>query len=190
MGVASTAETSDESLLERFVTGDERAFTQLYRRHARYLAGVARRLMGDELELDEVVQEAFLALRAQAEEIRDPGAVRGWLVRVAVRSATKRLTKRRRRRLLLASQPPPRGATDPAADHELRALFLALEGLPPKLRVPWVLHRVEGETLPRTAELVEVSLATVKRRIADADARLRARLGVAPGRLQRVFGHS
>ena len=63
MGVASTAETSDESLLERFVTGDERAFTQLYRRHARYLAGVARRLMGDELELDELEPPPICALR-------------------------------------------------------------------------------------------------------------------------------
>jgi RNA polymerase sigma-70 factor (ECF subfamily) len=173
---------SDEELVTRLCAGDERAFTQLYRRHARYIAGVARRLMGDELELDEVVQEAFLALRDQAPSIQERARVRAWLVRVTVRGATKRLEKRRRRRRLLAAQPPPRRSTDPVADHELRALFEVLERLAPTLRVPWSLHRIEGETLPRTAELCEISLATVKRRVAKADARIRKALGREEGR--------
>lgn len=166
----------DEWLVAQLVRGEERALTQLYRRHARYVAGVARRLMGDELELDEVVQEAFLALRDRAHTIEQPARVRGWLVRVTVRGATKRLEKRRRRRRLLAAQPPPRASTDPSIDHELWALWQVLARLPPKERVPWSLHHVEGETLPRTAELCEVSLATVKRRIAKADRRIRAAL--------------
>ena len=167
----------DERLVARLQAGDDRALTQLYRRHARYIAGVARRLMGDELELDEVVQEAFIALRARVHTLQEPSRVRAWLVRVTVRGATKRLEKRRRRRRLLAAQPPPRRSTDPVADHELRALFEVLERIPPKLRVPWSLHRIEGETLPRTAELCEVSLATVKRRIGKADGRIRSALG-------------
>lgn len=166
----------DAVLVERARTGDERAFAQLYRRHARYVAGVAYRLMGDELELDDVVQEAFLALRESLDALREPAHVRYWIVRVAVRSAKKRMERRRRRIRLLSSQPPPPIASDPALDDELRALFEALATLSPDLRIPWTLHKIEGETLPRVAELCEVSLATVKRRVAEAEERLGRKL--------------
>ncbi len=166
----------DALLVERARGGDERAVAQLYKRHARYLAGVVYRLMGDELELDDVVQETFLALRDQLAELREPERVRFWIVRVAVRSAQKRMERRRRRFRLLSSQPPPPVASDPALDEDLRALFEALSTLPPELRIPWALHKIEGQTLPEVADLCEVSLATVKRRIADADARLERRL--------------
>lgn len=175
-GVVELVPESDDILVERARAGDERAFAQLYRRHARYVAGVVYRIMGDELELDEIVQDTFVALRDQLHELREPGHVRTWIVRVAVRLSRKRLERRRRRSRLLAWQPPPPFASDPAIDHELRALFEALATLPPDLRIPWTLHKMEGETLPRVAELCETSLATVKRRIAEAQRMLSRRL--------------
>jgi DNA-directed RNA polymerase specialized sigma24 family protein len=48
--------------------------------------------------------------------------------------------------------------------------------LPGKLRVPWVLNRIADETLPEVATLCDTSLATVKRRIAEAEKRLKRRL--------------
>lgn len=167
---------ADAVLVERARAGDERAFAQLYRRHARYVAGVVYRLMGDELELDDVVQDTFVSLRSQLMDLREPEHVRTWVVRVAVRLARKRLERRRRRSRLLSRHPPPPSLSDPSVDHELRALFDALATLPPELRVPWSLNKIEGETLPRVAELCETSLATVKRRIAEADRRLSRRL--------------
>lgn len=169
-------------LVERARAGDERAFAKLYRRHAPYVAGVVYRLMGDELELDEIVQDTFVELRDQLGELREPGHVRTWIVRVAVRMSRKRLERRRRRSRLLAGQPPSPVASDPTLDQELRALFDALATLPPELRIPWTLHKVEGETLPKVAELCETSLATVKRRIAEAQRMLSRRLdGDGPG---------
>lgn len=173
----SPASEDDGVLLTRIRRGDERAFAQLYRRHARYLAGVVYRLMGDDMELDDVVQETFLSLRDRLEELREPDRVRFWLVKVAVRGANKRLLRRRRRWSILSAQPPPPVATDPEAGSELRELYVALASLPPKLRVPWTLHEIEGETLPRVAELCDTSLATVKRRVKQARERLERRLG-------------
>ena len=54
--------------------------------------------------------------------------------------------------------------------------------MPADLRIPWVLHRVERLSLPETAAACEVSLATVKRRIADAEARIERRLGPTEAR--------
>jgi len=50
----------DALLLAQAADGNERAFTQLYRRYARYVAAIAYRVMGSDAELDDVVQEAFL----------------------------------------------------------------------------------------------------------------------------------
>jgi RNA polymerase sigma-70 factor (ECF subfamily) len=60
---------------------------------------------------------------------------------------------------------------------ELRAVYVMLEQLPADVRVPLVLHRVEGFGLEEVATLMGVSLATVKRRIADGQAALDERFG-------------
>ena len=63
--------------------------------------------------------------------------------------------------------------SEPSARDEVHALYRALGRLPDKLRIPWVLHHIEGETLPAVAELCDSSLTTVKRHIAAANKRLR-----------------
>jgi len=59
--------------------------------------------------------------------------------------------------------------SDPAQQQEVHALYRALEQVPPKHRVAWTLHRVEGFTLPEVADQCEASLATVKRWVAKVD---------------------
>ena len=71
-------------------------------------------------------------------------------------------------------------ASDPRDRQAVDELYEALDGLAADVRIPWVLHRVEQMTLPEAAEACEISLATVKRRIKEADERLERRLGAAP----------
>lgn len=68
-------------------------------------------------------------------------------------------------------------ASDPRDRQPVDELYEELERLSPDLRIPWTLHRVEQLTLPETARACELSLATVKRRIAEAEERLERRLG-------------
>ena len=58
----------DAALVARAAAGDDRAFGLLYRRHARYVAGVVFRLLGDESELDDVVRQALHLLRVAGPE--------------------------------------------------------------------------------------------------------------------------
>jgi RNA polymerase sigma-70 factor (ECF subfamily) len=171
----------DATLVARAVAGDERAFTALYRRHARYVAGVAYRLMGDESELDDIVQETFVAASAGLARLTDRAAVRPWLVTIAVRSVSKRIARRQRRRWLasLLGRTEP-SASPPAVEGEAYALYEALGDLSSDLRVPWALHAIEGMTLPDVAARCDVSLATVKRRIKDAS-ELLAKRGIKMG---------
>lgn len=104
--------------------------------------------------------------------------VRAWLVTVAVRR-TRRVLARRRRRMMFAFWSvdfAPR-ASDPRDRAAVDELYDVLSRVTADLRIPWVLHRIEHLSLPETAAACEVSLATVKRRIADAEERIERRLG-------------
>ena len=163
----------DAALVADAVGGSERAFAALYRRHARYVAGVVYRLLGTDAELDDVVQETFCDAMNALASLKDPAGIRAWLARIAVRRVHKRLAKRRRWRWFVgqAEHVTPT-VSDPAMRQEVDALYRALEELPPKLRIPWMLHALEGETLPDVAAACDISLATAKRRIAEAAERI------------------
>jgi len=145
----------------------------LFRRYASYVAAIAYRLLGRDEEVDDTVQEVFLAAHRGIRSLRDPDAVKGWLARVAVRSARRKLRKRRLRAFLGLDDTSATGTViDPAASPEQKALlarvFRALDGLPANERIAWSLRHVEGEPLESVAALSGCSLATAKRRIAAA----------------------
>jgi RNA polymerase sigma-70 factor, ECF subfamily len=161
----------DGVLLAQAAGGSDRAFTQLYRRYARYVAAVAYRVMGSDAEIDDVVQEAFLDAARSLDSVREVAGLRAWLGRITVRRVHKRLARRRRFRWLLREQQNTAIAvSDPSLRTRVTDLYRALDGLSPKMRIPWVLHNVEGETLPDVAAMCDISLATAKRRIAVAAA--------------------
>lgn len=173
--LAECVPDDDATLVARFVEGADRAaFDALYDRHVRYVAGVAYRLLGDDAELNDVLQETFLAALETMPKLRNPERVRSWLVGIAVRRVQRRL--RWKTRWALARRlfgPSAANKSDPEDRAEVDALAEALSSVAPKFQTPWVLHHVEGETLPAVAEIEGVSLATIKRRIAKAEAQIR-----------------
>ncbi len=178
--LAQPAPEDDATLVARFAAGEVVAFDQLYDRHVGYVAGVAFRLLGDQRELNDVLQETFLAALETMDKLREPARVRAWLVGIAIRRVRRRLYKRARwafiRRVLGAGAPV---ASDPEDRARVDELGRALSSVDPKFQTPWVLHHVEGETLPVVAEIEGVSLATIKRRIARADVEIRRLLDEA-----------
>jgi|HubBroStandDraft_1064217.scaffolds.fasta_scaffold119809_2 RNA polymerase sigma-70 factor (ECF subfamily) len=167
----------DETLVAQAVAGSERAFAALYRRHARYVAGVVYRVMGSDADLDDVVQEAFVDASRALGAFKEVSSLRAWLGRIAVRRIHKRLARRRRWRWFLnEEQHNTVTVSEPRVGARIEDLYEALEALPPKARIPWVLHCIEGETLPDVAVMCDVSLATVKRRIASASAHVNRKL--------------
>jgi RNA polymerase sigma-70 factor (ECF subfamily) len=175
----------DATLVARAKTGDARAFTTIYRRYARYVAGVAFRLMGDDTELDDIVQETFADASDGLAKLQDGAFLRQWLVTIAVRKVARRLARRQRQRWMAQwlGRTAPRAAS-PEVEGEAYALYEALAAISAERRVPWALHVIEGMTLSEVAEHCGVSLATVKRRIAQANELLarRGQEGRAHGR--------
>lgn len=153
-------------------------FEAFYTQHARWVAGVVHRIMGSDGEVDDIVQDTFIDAMDGLATLENPAAVRAWLVTVAVRRAKRVLAKRRRRSIFafwVLDYAP--SSSNPRDREPVDELYDALGRIPADLRIPWILHRVESLSLPACARACDVSLATVKRRIAEAEERIERRLG-------------
>lgn len=179
---------SDEALLLSFAAGDRAAARVLVARLAPRVLALARRLLQDPTEAEDVTQDAMLRLWQIAPRWQ-PGVAQPstWLHRVAVNLATDRL-RRRRGVALDAIDEPETGAPPPVevmmqADR-LAALDAALARLPDRQRAAVVLRHIEGLTNPEIAAALDVGVEAVesltargKRRLADLLADRREDLG-------------
>ena len=153
-----------------------------FRRYSRYVAAVALKLLGRDDEIDDVVQEVFLAALRGLGSLREPEAVKGWLATVTVRVASRKLRRRRLRAWVGLDRPPDyESLVAPGVPADERALlgrvYRLLDELPVKDRLAWTLRHVEGERLDAVARACGCSLATAKRRVAAAQAALERALG-------------
>src|SRR3974390_1709732 len=84
------AEPDDVELVRRARAGDAWGHEAIYRRYVQRVAGVARRLLRDGAEVDDVVQETFLIAFQKIDALAEPGALRGWLTQIAVSRVHRR----------------------------------------------------------------------------------------------------
>jgi RNA polymerase sigma-70 factor (ECF subfamily) len=138
-----------------------------------------RRILGPDSEVDDLTQEVFLRIFRELAALRDPQAFRGFVMQVSTNAALSELRRRRVRRWLRLSfdgSVPDISVEAVASSPErlaVRALYRILDGLDPESRSAFVLHHVEDLELRDVAAAMKLSLATVKRRLARAHARLR-----------------
>jgi RNA polymerase sigma-70 factor (ECF subfamily) len=133
---------------------------------------VARGVLRNSADAEDVAQDALLRAYRSFDRLRDHSRFRGWLVRIAYRLALDRVrsTKRREQRDTLWSQPAhrPREVTaeDIAVSNQFQGhLDHALEELPEKLRLVLLLSAMEGYTIDEIASMLGVPAGTVKSRI-------------------------
>lgn len=173
----------DRELLELLRRGGATSAAALYDRFATDVRRVIDRCLGPDRERDDVVHDAFVQILRGVAKVREPAALRGWVMTVAVNTARSELRRRRFRRLWWSSEPAPESVDDtidPEQRDLLRRIYGALDRMDTDLRLAFVLRFVERHELTEVARLTDCSLATVKRRISRAVAELGTRLGDDP----------
>lgn len=147
--------------------------------------GLAWRLMPGDPDVEDLVQDCFVLALDTLHRLAEPAAFSSWLGSIVVRQAHKRLRRKRLRMRLGMLRPQPidpetliGASAPPDVATELRAVYTILDGLPPEERIALVLRRVEGLPLADVAERMNLSLATVKRRLSAAEASLTRALGL------------
>jgi RNA polymerase sigma-70 factor, ECF subfamily len=173
-------EASDEELMLRIAKGDERAFRMLAPRYAARAISLARGIVGNEADAEEIVQDAFLRVWVNAPRWRPQAAFRTWFYRIVFNLS---LNRRRRAPFLpleAAGDPP-----DPAAgareriernesDQMVRAAIAALPG---RQRAAIMLTYDEELTNAEAATVLGTSIAGIESLLVRAKRTLRENLG-------------
>ena len=183
---AHHADAPDTALIGRFFDGDELAFRLLYRRHTPRLRVVVARLLGADTDVDDVIQETWLAACRTLHSYRGESRFGTWLTTIGIRTAGRRLSLAEPHAEAL---PPELEAPPAESDIDLdRALAL----LPDHQRAVIVLHDVEGFTHEEIAKHLGFATGTSKGTLSRARAAMRRLLGATGNtqlRLERSNGH-
>ncbi len=187
-GAAVAARSDAElDLVDRLRQGERSAVAQAYEAHHQAVRGFARRLVGDDAAAEDVVHDTFLALPRALRRFRGDGALRSFVIGVAINHARRhvRASARRRRAHERSGEVAALAAvTDPRADamHRVLAhrLLAALDQLPIDQRVAFVLCEVEQRSSLEVAAIVGVPEGTVRTRLFHARKKLRATFEEAP----------
>jgi RNA polymerase sigma-70 factor, ECF subfamily len=194
---------SDAELVRRAKAGDLAAFEELVNRYERRIWTLAKRMVQHREDAEDVTQETFLTALEHLDELRDEERFGAWLVQIATRHAFRVLEQRQRAPTIsletmtseMADEddgepiPHPEFIADWRENPEellMRAetrqlIEQALNELPEKYRLVFLLRDAEGLSVKETAEALGISEANVKVRL------LRARLQLRE-KLTRYFG--
>ncbi len=201
--VAAPVLRDDESVLVLNLRGGiESAYEDLIRRFEQPVFNIVSRLMDDPVDAADVVQEVFLKVFRSIVSFRQDSSLKTWIYRIAVNEARNHrrwFSRHRRREVCLEGDSyglenealgyrdwlpdPGRSPFDLTLDAETQALIeQALLKLNPKFRAALVLRELEGLSYEEIAEILDISLGTVKSRILRGRDALRKHLA---GQLSR-----
>jgi RNA polymerase sigma factor (sigma-70 family) len=171
---------TDLDLLQRFSSArDQSAFEALFRRHGDMVLAVARRVLGNAQDAEDVCQAAFLLLAKKAGSQRWQPSIASWLFKTAHQLALKARTataRRARREEKAAPRLPANPLAEITGQELLAVLDEELLALPESLRGPLVLCYLQGATRDEAAHCLGCPLATLKNRLERARDRLHAAL--------------
>jgi RNA polymerase sigma-70 factor (ECF subfamily) len=177
------ATPDDRELLDRAAAGDEAAVRTLFRAHAPRMHRQAARVLGShDPDVEDVVQQAFLAALEGAERFDGRSSLSTWLFGIVTRRAldSARARWRRRRWSRLAESVglgTPSVGPDRRQERRSDAESL-LAKLAPELRLVFVLHDVEGYTFAEISGVTGLSISSLHGRLVSARQKLDAALGV------------
>jgi RNA polymerase sigma-70 factor (ECF subfamily) len=180
--------TADElNLVQRAKARDEAAIRAIIKANNQRLYRLARGILRDDAEAEDVVQEAYIRLFTHLEDFRGDSTLTTWLSRIAINEALGRVRKRKLVSPLPSSDsvssadiiPFPRQTSleDPEktmAQREIqRVVEHAIDELPDPFRIVFVARVMEGLSVEATADLLALNMVTVKTRLHRARKMLR-----------------
>ncbi|MDG4892572.1 RNA polymerase sigma factor [Mesorhizobium sp. WSM4976] len=180
------AASGDLELARRAMARDGAAFRAVIKTHNQRLYRIARGVVRDDAEAEDIVQEAYVRAFAHLESFRGDASLGTWLSRIVINEALGRLRKRRRTVAMPENsqaeiiQFPLNPSDDPertmAQRQILQLVERATDSLPDVYRMAFVARVIEGLSIEETSELLGVRPQTVKTRLHRARALLRKAL--------------
>jgi RNA polymerase sigma-70 factor (ECF subfamily) len=179
--LALSGASSEDRLLEGLRRGDECAFEILIQDYEHPVFTLVSRLVDDSADAADVVQDVFIKVFRKVASFRGESSLKTWIYRIAVNEARNQrrwLTRHKRREVALDPSPGEtqgycdwledagRSPFELTLDRETEALIeTALRGINPAFRAALVLREIEGLSYEEVADILQISLGTVKSKI-------------------------
>jgi len=169
----------DLSLIKRFKAGDISAFEEILRKHQEKIYNLCHRMLGNAHDAEDAAQDVFVKAYQNLNRFKPEASLLTWLYRIAINTCIDYRRKPFFESLFKTSKEGDVFAVDQLSDspspdrlYESKqindAIQLALSRLSAKLRVAIVLKEIEGLSYEEIAEVLDVSIGTVKSRISRA----------------------
>jgi len=168
---------TDAELVRALRADDPAAPALLWCRCAPAVGRVLAKALGPGVDIEDLTQEVFLRVFVRLPSLRDPSALRAFVLAVAMNVLKWELRRRwigRRVRLSGTGTLPEIESTsaDAEARHALQRCYRILHSLPTKERMAFVLRYMEGMTIDEVAEALRVSISTAKRWVGRGGAKV------------------
>lgn len=174
---------SDEEVVERVRSGEIELFERLMRRYNQRLYRIARAVLRDDGEAEDVTQEAWVRAFTHLDQFAGRAKFATWLTRIALYEAWGRARRRRRfesidavptEREAMSKSPSGQDPERETFDREIgKVLETAIDALPRAYRAVFVLREMEALSTAETAACLDVTEETVKTRLHRARGLLR-----------------
>jgi RNA polymerase sigma factor (sigma-70 family) len=180
-GEIGSAAAEDSDLVAQVQSGDAGAFEALISRHQKMVGRLAYRLLGSTWDLDDVVQDVFLAVLLKINKFRGDCAFSTWLTQITLNRCRTILRRQERKKRWLgwlrreksnASENP---SSDEAAEMS-RMVRRAVYRLPERYRTPVVLRYFEYREIEQIAQILGLSRGAVEVRLSRAREKLKEML--------------
>lgn len=182
----SVSPAKEKILVELAVRGDKEAFTLLMVKYQHRITNVVRRYVTNHSEILDISQESFLKAYKGIADFRGDSSFYTWLYRIAINTAKNSITMKKMRFIDLDVETLSLKKNDPLlqASHlsepednlikeEVDSVINeAVQFLPEKLRIPFILFENEGRSYTEIAHLMHCPIGTVRSRLYRARKRL------------------
>jgi RNA polymerase sigma-70 factor, ECF subfamily len=161
----SSTDSGVDDLVRRAQAGEVDAFESLYRTHAAAVLALCRRMVGDETEARDLMQDVFVRAWERLTSFRGQSAFGTWLHRLAVNVVLEHLrsTRRDAARTISDADEETFGGRSNAADLDTQMdVSTALEKLPLGARTVFVLHDMEGYSHDEIAQMTGTAAGTAR----------------------------
>lgn len=179
--------------VEALARGDQQAFARFVDAYSNYIYRLALKMLGDPQDAEDVLQNTFLKVLENIGNFEARSKLSTWVYRIAVNEALMILRKRKKQGTVSTDfesddEEDVKPHTfidwcclpeDTLLDAEMRVyLDKAIQKLPEKLRLVFILRDIEGLSIRETSEVLGISEAAVKTRLLRARMQLRETLSV------------
>jgi RNA polymerase sigma-70 factor (ECF subfamily) len=182
----------DEALVHALRQRDPDAPAVLFDRYGSYIHRVVARIIGHaEPERMDLLHDVFVRALERIGDLKNPRALKSWLVGIAVYISQEWLRRRKRRGVPVAPEKAEERAgtsAPPEAVEAVRAFFLLLDRFNEEDRTVFILRFLEGMNLIEVAEACNLSISTARRRVLRAENRFRQILPGFPALYERFAG--